>query len=58
MCASCGCNRPNDNHGDQRNITLSQLQSAANAAHVGVEKISENMRETAQATSPRQKSER
>jgi hypothetical protein len=58
MCASCGWNRPNDNHGDQRNITLSQLQSAVHSAHVGFEKVIENMRQTARATSPRQKSER
>ena len=29
MCMSCGCGKPNDNHGDVRNITLSNLEQAA-----------------------------
>ncbi len=32
MCVSCGCNRPNDDHGDSRNITLEQIRRAAEAS--------------------------
>ena len=31
MCVSCGCGSPEDKHGDDRNITLSELQAAADA---------------------------
>lgn len=36
MCLSCGCGAPFDNHGDPRNLTMSQLQDAANAAGITV----------------------
>jgi hypothetical protein len=32
MCVSCDCGKPNDNHGDSRNITMDQIQAAATAA--------------------------
>lgn len=31
MCANCGCGIPEDQHGDERNITWSQIVSAAEA---------------------------
>jgi len=31
MCVSCGCGKPNDNHGDNRHITMDQLEKAASA---------------------------
>lgn len=31
MCANCGCGIPEDKHGDERNITWSQIVSAAEA---------------------------
>jgi hypothetical protein len=35
MCLSCGCNEPNDDHGDKRNITMKSLEDAAKAGEVG-----------------------
>jgi hypothetical protein len=32
MCLTCGCGRPNDDHGDSRNITMDDLNQAAEAA--------------------------
>ena len=32
MCLSCGCGKPDDDHGDSRNITMSDLKRAAEAA--------------------------
>lgn len=31
MCANCGCGIPEDKHGDERNITWSQIEQAAAA---------------------------
>lgn len=31
-CLTCGCHRPDDDHGDPRHITLRDLQDAAEAA--------------------------
>jgi hypothetical protein len=31
MCVSCGCGKPNDNHGDARHITMNQIEQAAAA---------------------------
>ncbi len=43
MCASCGCATPNDNHGDDRNITLDQLQGAAEAAKISLGEVGGNL---------------
>jgi len=32
MCATCGCDTPNDNHGDSANITMVDIERAAEAA--------------------------
>lgn len=32
MCMTCGCFDPEDDHGDDRNITRSQFEAAAEAA--------------------------
>ena len=32
MCLNCNCGKPNDNHGDARNITLQDIDQAARAA--------------------------
>ena len=45
MCVSCGCGAPEDKHGDQRNITLSELRSAAEAAGVGMATLSRNLQQ-------------
>jgi len=34
MCLSCGCNAPDDDHGDKRNITTASLEAAAKAGEV------------------------
>jgi hypothetical protein len=34
VCMSCGCGAPNDNHGDKENITLADLDRAAQAANI------------------------
>lgn len=35
MCLSCGCDSPEDDHGDSRNITMKSLEAAARAGEVG-----------------------
>jgi hypothetical protein len=47
MCASCGCGKAEDQHGDQRNITLGDLQGAASAANISVEKVISNLQQAA-----------
>lgn len=36
MCMTCGCNTPNDDHGDARNIVLDDFRRAAAAGDVSV----------------------
>lgn len=43
MCMSCGCGVPNDNHGDERNITQDDLDRAAQAANVSREQAADNI---------------
>jgi hypothetical protein len=43
MCMSCGCGSPNDDHGDSRNITLNDLDQAAQAAGTSVGQVSQNI---------------
>lgn len=43
MCVSCGCGKPNDNHGDSRNITMDQIQGAASAAGQTPQKVADNI---------------
>ena len=42
MCVSCGCGRYEDSHGDERNITVSSLQRAANASDMTIEQVLQN----------------
>jgi hypothetical protein len=44
MCASCGCGKAEDEHGDPRNIKLSDLQAAAQAANTDPNTVIDNMR--------------
>ncbi len=46
MCLTCGCNQPNERHGDARNITLGDLAQAATAAGVNHGKAAKNLRKT------------
>ncbi len=43
MCMSCGCGRPNDDHGDLRNITLNAIDQAAIAAGTTRDRVLQNM---------------
>jgi len=43
MCVSCNCGDLNNDHGDPRNITLSQIQQAASAAGTSPRQVGENI---------------
>jgi hypothetical protein len=43
MCASCGCGELNNDHGDDRNITMRQIEAAADASGRPVPEVAENM---------------
>ena len=43
MCLSCGCGQPNDDHGDARNITMNDLNQAAEAAGTTRDKVLQNI---------------
>jgi hypothetical protein len=47
MCMTCGCGKPNDQHGDEANITYDQLQSAAEAANIDPESAADNLHDLA-----------
>ena len=47
MCMTCGCGKPNDQHGDEANITYDQLQSAAEAANIDPEAAADNLHDLA-----------
>jgi hypothetical protein len=52
MCMSCGCKQPNEDHGDQRNITIDGLQQAADASGISVDEVVRNIQETFRERSP------
>ncbi len=43
MCLSCGCGKPDDDHGDARNITLQDVDEAAQAAGTTRARVFENI---------------
>jgi hypothetical protein len=43
MCATCGCGKPNDQHGDSRHITMDQVQQAAKAANISPNDVAKNI---------------
>lgn len=43
MCMSCGCGKPDDDHGDSRNITMDDLKRAAEAAGTTPDKVTQNI---------------
>ena len=43
MCASCGCGKPNDTHGDTRHITTDQVKAAAEAAKITPQEVVKNL---------------
>jgi hypothetical protein len=44
MCLNCGCGTPEDRHGDDANITTSDLQAAADANGQTLEQTVANLR--------------
>lgn len=44
MCMSCGCGKPDEDHGNEGNITRDDLERAAVAADVSPEQAAENIR--------------
>ena len=51
MCISCGCGDANNTHGDRRNITLRDLDEAAQAAGTTRDRIIQNIARGVQASS-------
>ena len=51
MCISCGCGKPNDDHGDARNITMKNVDQAAEAAGTTRAKVLQNIMQGSQQTS-------
>jgi hypothetical protein len=51
MCISCGCGKPNDDHGDARNITMQDVDQAAEAAGTTRAKVLQNILQGSQQTS-------
>ncbi len=43
MCLSCGCGDADNTHGDQRHITMRDLDQAAKAAHTTRERVIQNI---------------
>ena len=47
MCVSCGCGQLNDDHGDERHITMNRLQEAAKAAKISLADAVANIEQAA-----------
>ena len=43
MCMNCGCGKPNDDHGDEFNITQRDLDRAARAARISTDEAAQNI---------------
>lgn len=48
MCANCGCGLPEDQHGDERNITWSQIEAMAEANQQTPRQAVDNIEDMAQ----------
>ncbi len=48
MCASCGCGKLNDDHGDDRHLTLDDLEQAAEAADLNLSEVAQNIQQAVQ----------
>jgi hypothetical protein len=53
MCASCGCNKLDDDHGDDRHLTMSDLRDAATAAGISLEQVAEHLQDAVQQAGER-----
>lgn len=49
MCASCGCGKPNDQHGDEAHILLKDVEKAAKAAEISTVEAAQNILDAAKA---------
>lgn len=47
MCANCGCGLPEETHGDDRNITWSQIVASADAVGIPPEQAAQNINDMA-----------
>ena len=47
MCVSCDCGKPNDDHGDSRNITMNQIEQAASAIGKQPRDVAQNIQKAA-----------
>ena len=52
MCANCGCGRPEDKHGDERNITWSEITASAEASGITPKQAVQNINEMAGQQGP------
>jgi hypothetical protein len=43
MCLSCGCGEPNNKHDNKNNITMDDLQKAAQAANESIQDAAKNI---------------
>lgn len=50
MCLDCGCNEPENDHGDPAHITIAGLQAAANASGVSLVTAASNILRTVTGT--------
>ena len=48
MCLDCGCDRPDDDHGDPRHITYQKLRAAAQASRIDPEEAAGRIRAAVQ----------
>jgi hypothetical protein len=48
MCANCGCGIPENTHGDDRNISWTQVVASAEANDISPSEAIENMRRMAE----------
>jgi hypothetical protein len=51
MCANCGCGSPEDKHGDERNITWSEVAASAEASGLTPKQAVQNIIDMAQQNS-------
>jgi hypothetical protein len=52
MCLDCGCGEPNERHGDDRHITISDVRAAATASEISLEEAKRNIVEALSQAQP------
>lgn len=48
MCANCGCGIPEDKHGDDRNISWSEITASAEANNISPTEAIQNIQKMAE----------